>query len=77
MRETSEKQGRGSYYTLMKALLALMFMTPLSWTKVIPISANNKGLPLDLDNDENSGALDMMIKKTIKAQGILEIEKKS
>ena len=33
-----------------------MFMTPLSWTKVIPISANNKGLPLDLDNDENLGA---------------------
>ena len=40
----------------MKALLALMFITALAWTKVIPISTNNKCLPLDLDNDENSGA---------------------
>ena len=49
-----------SYYTLMKALLALMFITPLAWTKVIPISTNNIGLPLNLDKDENSGALDVM-----------------
>ena len=45
----------------MKALLALMFITPLAWTKVvIPISTTNIGLPVNLDKDENLGALDVM-----------------
>ena len=61
MRETSEKQGRGSYYTLMKALLALIFITPLAWTKVVvPKSTNNIGLLVNLDKDDNLGALDLM-----------------
>ena len=36
----------------MKALLALMFITPLAWTKVV--------IPISTNNDENLGALDMM-----------------
>ena len=38
-----------------------MFITPLAWTKVvIPICTNNIGLPVNLDKDENLGALDVM-----------------
>ena len=73
-----------SYYTLLKALLAVMFITPLAWTKVvIPISTTNIGFPVKLDKDENLGALDVMkimeeatkFTKEPKAQGECRNEK--
>ena len=68
----------------MKALLAMMFITPLAWTKVvIPKSTNNIGLLVNLDKDDNLGALDLMkileeatkFTKEAKAQGESENEK--
>ena len=45
----------------MKALLAMIFITPLAWTKVvIPKSTTNIGLPVNLDNDDNLGAFDLI-----------------
>ena len=72
------------YYTIMKALLAMIFITPLAWTKVvIPKSTTNIGLPVNLDNDNNLRAIDLIkileedINSTneAKAQGESENEK--
>ena len=38
----------------MMALLAMMFITPLAWTKVaIPKSTTKIGVPVNLDKDDN------------------------
>ena len=44
------------FYTLMKALLAMMFITPLPWTKVVvPKSTTMIGVLVNLDKDDNCG----------------------
>ena len=49
------------YYTLMKALLAVIFITLLAWTKVvIPKSTTNIGLLVNLDNDDNLGVFNLI-----------------
>ena len=49
------------YYTLIKALLAVIFITKLAWTKgVVPKSTTNIGLLVNLDNDDNLGVFELI-----------------
>lgn len=72
------------YYKVMKTLLAVIFITPMAWTKVVvPKSIINIGLLVNLDNDDNLGAFvlikileeDNNFAKEARAYGESQIEK--